>query len=159
MTTTAWMPSVTLTLLIGATSICQAAAVSNHACVSPSASREKVIATAAELFEALRNDDVERFQKITGPEFYAFDAGKRFNGTELILFIKDAHARGMRFNWSITDPTVHVGCSTAWITYVNKGGIETNEGTQEITWLESMVLEYRQSHWHIEFLQSMRAAK
>lgn len=157
--TTAWMPFVTLCLLIGSTSICSAAATSNHACVNPLASRENVLAAATELFEALRNDDVEQFQKITGPDFYAFDAGKRFNGTELILFVKDAHAKGTRFSWSITEPAVHVTCNTAWITYVNKGGIETSEGRQDLTWLESMVLEYRQSHWHIEFLQSMRAIK
>ena len=154
--TNVWMPAVTLSLLIGSTSICSAATTSIHTCVNPAASRENVVAAATEFFEALRNDDLERFQKVTGPDFYAFDAGKRFNGTELILFIKEAHAKGTRFSWSIADPAVHVSCSTAWITYVNKGGVETNEGKQDLTWLESMVLEYRQSHWHIEFLQSMR---
>jgi ketosteroid isomerase-like protein len=146
--------TATLSLLMGSTPLLAA-----QSCVSPPASRENIVAAANELFEALRTDDVDRFRKVTGPDFYAFDAGRRFNGIELIQFIQEAHAKGTRFSWSMNEPAVHVSCGTAWITYVNKGGIETQEGRQDLTWLESMVLEYRQSDWHIAFLQSMRAAK
>jgi uncharacterized protein DUF4440 len=114
------------------------------------------VAAAAEMFAALRTDDLDRFQKIVTPDFYAFDAGRRFDGNELALFVKDAHSKGMRFTWSITEPLVHMGCASACITNINKGSVGSAAGEQPVSWLESMVLQYRDSHWRIAFLHSTR---
>jgi len=108
------------------------------------------------MFAALRTDDLDRFRKIVTPDFYAFDAGRRFDGDELALFVKDAHAKGMRFTWSIKEPSVHMACGYAWVTYINRGGVATAAGEQPVSWLESMVLQYSASHWRIAFLQSTR---
>jgi len=118
--------------------------------------QDSVLGVANEFITALRTDDLDRFRRVTDAGFYAFDAGRKFSGTELAIFVKDAHAQGMRFSWSITDPVVHVNRDIAWLTYVNQGSVETQAGNQPVTWLESMVLEYRHSHWHIRFLHSTR---
>src|SRR5215475_3645968 len=70
--------------------------------------QDRVLGVANEFFAALRTDDLDRFKRATDAEFYAFDAGRKFSGTELAIFVKDAHAKGTRFSWSITDPVVHV---------------------------------------------------
>src|SRR3569833_2309615 len=86
------------------------AATPSSGCVDSATSRDGVVAAAAEMFAALRTDDLDRFQMIVAPVFYAFDAGRRFDGNGLAVFVKEAHAKGMRFTWSITEPTVHMGC-------------------------------------------------
>jgi hypothetical protein len=40
------------------------------------------------------------------------------------------------------DPEVHIACNFAWVTYVNQGSIEDAPGHQDMTWLESVILEY-----------------
>ena len=124
-----------------------------------SAEDSKVVAAVQELLDAMRADSLERFQQITGPNFYAYDAGMRFKGTELLDFVKRAHASGKQIEWSVTDPQVHVTCNVAWITYVNIGSVEDASGRQPVSWLESAILEYTNAHWHIQFLHSSRIPK
>jgi hypothetical protein len=111
------------------------------------------------MFAAMRADDLKRFQEITAPNFYAYDAGIRFTGPALMDFIKSAHASGKRYDWSVTQPEVHVACNLALITYVNQGYVEDGSGRQAVTWLESAVLEYASARWRIRFIHSTRAAK
>lgn len=68
--------------------------------------------------------------------------------------IKKAHAAGMVFAWQVTEPEVHVGGGTAWITYVNRGSVKDSSGTKEATWLESAVLQKENGRWRIAFLHS-----
>ena len=145
-----------LGLVFAAIGVDCGAATSNNTCMESATNSDGAVAAAGELFAALRTDDLDRFRKIVSPDFYAFDAGRRFDGSELALFVKEAHGKGMRFNWSITEPLVHMSCGTAWVTYVNKGSVGTAAGEQSVTWLESMVLQYRDSHWRISFLHSSR---
>jgi len=37
--------------------------------------------------------------------------------------IKTLLAAGKRYEWSVTEPDVHISGNTAWIAYVNKGSI------------------------------------
>jgi hypothetical protein len=112
------------------------------------------------MFAAMRDDDLKRFQEIAAPNLYAYDGGRRFNGPEsLVDLIKSLHASGKRYEWSVTEPEVHVACNVAWITYVNQGSVEDNSGRQVVTWLESAVLEYANARWRIRFMHSTRAPK
>ncbi len=151
--------SVTLGILIAGFISMPCAVSAASPCATSSAENSKVIRAVQELFDAMRTDNLERFREITAPNFYAYDAGMRFNGTELQDFVKSAHASGKRFEWSITEPQVHVACNVAWITYVNIGAVEDASGRQPISWLESAILEYTHSRWHIQFLHSSRMPK
>jgi hypothetical protein len=62
----------------------------------------------------------------------------------------------------VIEPQVHVSCNLAWITYVNKGAVQDSSGRQDVTWLESAILEsaildYVNGHWLIHFFHSTRA--
>jgi ketosteroid isomerase-like protein len=146
--------AIPLGVMLAAICVDCAAATTNNTCMESSTNRDGAVAAAGELFAALRTDDLDRFRKIVSPDFYAFDAGRRFDGSELALFVKEAHAKGTHFTWSITEPQVHMSCGTAWLTYVNKGSVGTAAGEKPLSWLESMVLQYRDSQWRISFLHS-----
>jgi ketosteroid isomerase-like protein len=110
-----------------------------------------------DLFAALRAHDLQRFQEITGPDFYAYDAGLRFTGPAFMELLDKAQASGKHHEWSVTNPEVHVACNLAWITYVNQGAVEDSSGRQAVTWLESGILGYANGQWRIRFAHSTRA--
>jgi len=145
-----------MTIVLSLTSINANATTLAQNCPAESSGTSSVMGIANEFFEALRNDDLKKFEQVTSPSFYAFDAGRKFTGDELALFVKNAHETGTRFSWSMTDPVVHLDCRTAWLTYVNKGFVEIHDSRQSATWLESMVMEYQHGQWHLQFLHSTR---
>ena len=135
------------------------AATAASACAPAATATTDVAGVMNALIDAFRTDNPERLQQITSPDFYAYDGGMRFTGPALMDLIKKGHASGKRWEWSITDPEIHVVCSLAWITYVNQGSVEDGSGRQSLTWLESAILEYSNGRWHIRFLHSTRASK
>jgi hypothetical protein len=93
---------------------------------------------------------------ITTPDFYAYDGGKRFTAQTLMELIKKLHAAGKHYEWNVMDPEVHIACNLAWVTYVNQGSIEDAAGHQDMTWLESVRLEYANGQWRARFFHSTR---
>lgn len=118
----------------------------------------KVVETVKVVFVAAAGDDLEKFHAVTTTDFYAYDNGMRFDGDALMQAIQKQHAAGYVYEWNVTQPEVHVEGNVAWITYVNKGSVKNAKGTQELTWLESMVLEKKDGKWRIHFVHSTRAA-
>jgi ketosteroid isomerase-like protein len=70
--------------------------------------------------------------------------------------IKALHAKGMRFEWNVTEPDVHISGKMAWIAYVNKGSITNASGTVSQNWLESAFLQKQAGSWKIVFMHSTR---
>jgi ketosteroid isomerase-like protein len=120
------------------------------------ADEAKVIEAIRLMYVALQNDDPAKFQSLTSPDFYAFDAGKRFTGDELIAWVKSAHAAGKIYLWKVTEPEVHIDGTIAWVTYMNRGSLEDNSGKKNLSWLESAVLRTHNGAWRIHFLHSTR---
>jgi hypothetical protein len=120
--------------------------------------RAKVIKAVATLFDAAASDDLDKFHAVAAPTFYAFDNGRRFDGDALMLFIGKLHAGGNVYEWHVTEPEVQISGGAAWITYVNKGSIQTASGKTNMTWLESAVLRKEHGAWHIVFFHSTRAS-
>jgi ketosteroid isomerase-like protein len=108
------------------------------------------------MYAAASVDDEVRLKAIFADDFYAFDLGKRFDGMELAHLIRDAHAAGKSFVWSVDEPQTHLRGDLAWITYVNRGSIGDASGATPATWLESAVLHHDGSRWRIRFLHSTR---
>jgi ketosteroid isomerase-like protein len=116
-----------------------------------------IVKTLEQMFSAAQRDDLDRFHAVTAKEFYAYDNGKRFDGDALIDMIKQYHAKGYQFIWSVTEPQVHVNCDIAWVTYVNKGSIRQPDGTMtSMMWLESAVMRWDGDAWKVRFLHSTR---
>jgi len=132
------------------------AANSDPACAPEATAEHDVVLALEQMFEALRADDSLGFQRVTTADFYAYDNGARFTAVSLLELIKKAHAAGTRFEWSVTEPQVHVACNLAWVTYVNQGSIDSAASHQKMSWLESAILEYRERQWRVHFLHSTR---
>ena len=150
-------------IAVGMLSVCASllppTATAASACAPSATAKTDIVAVMDDMFAALRTDNQERLRQLTSPDFYAYDGGMRFTGSAMMGFIKQGHASGKRWVWSITDPEVHVACNLAWITYVNRGSVEDASGRQALTWLESAILEYSNARWHIRFVHSTRAPK
>jgi hypothetical protein len=134
-----------------------AKAASPEPACAPSATAEHDVVLAVEqMYKALRADDSPGFKQIATADFYAYDNGARFTGPSLLELVRKAHATGTRYEWSVTQPEAHIACNVAWVTYVNQGSIANAEGQRQMSWLESVVLEYREQKWRIHFLHSTR---
>ena len=134
------------------------AAGRDSACAPDVTAERDVVLALEQMFTAFRADDLSGFQQIATAGFYAYDNGVRFTGPSLLELLRKAHASGTRFEWSVTEPEVHIACNVAWVTYVNQGSIENAAGRQKMSWLESAVLEYGERQWRIRFFHSTRAA-
>ena len=123
------------------------------------ADRQQVIDTVKELFAAATADDVAKFNSIVVSGYYMFDGGERFDGDAIIKLIRDDHAKGIRYEWNVVDPDVHITGNTAWIAYVNRGSITNAQGkVAKVNWLESAFLTRRSGTWKIAFFHSTREA-
>jgi hypothetical protein len=118
--------------------------------------QRQVVDTVSTIFSAAREDDVAKFDSVIASGFYIFDGGARFNGDTIMTHVKSLHAAGKRYEWSVTEPDVHVSGDTAWIAYVNKGTVTDASGTVNQNWLESAFLEKQAGTWKIVFMHSTR---
>lgn len=123
------------------------------------ADKAQVTEVVRSMFAALAANDAGKFRAVIAPDFYAFDVGKRFTGDALLELIKTAHAAGNVYVWTVNEPDVHISGDIAWIAYVNRGSIKDASGTEDVTWLESAVLQKEKGAWRIRFLHSTRAVK
>jgi hypothetical protein len=111
------------------------------------------------MFTALRTEDTAKMNSIVARGFYAFEGGARFDGETMMGLVKSLHDAGKRYEWSVTDPDVHISGDTAWIAYVNEGSITDTSGRVNQQWLESAFLEKQAGIWKIVFVQSTRVPK
>jgi ketosteroid isomerase-like protein len=132
------------------------AATAKQQCAPIANAQNEVVDIIKQMYVAARADDLPALVAVTTPDFYAYDGGKRFTAQTLMDLIKKLHAAGKHYEWNVTDPEVHIACNLAWATYVNRGSIEDAAGRQDMTWLESGVLEYRNGHWRMCFFHSTR---
>jgi ketosteroid isomerase-like protein len=108
------------------------------------------------MFAALAAEDIPKLRAVLAPDFYAFEAGGRVTGDALIDLLKQAHAAGKVYVWTVNEPEVHIDGSTAWITYLNRGSIKDAAETRDVSWLESAVLRKDKGNWRIQFFHSTR---
>lgn len=149
------------TLLIAATALLTSTigAAAAEPADQTAADKAQVTETVRSMFAALAANDADKFRAAITPDFYAFDVGKRFTGDALLELIKTAHAAGNVYVWTVNEPDVHISGDLAWIAYLNRGSIKDASGTENVTWLESAVLQRDKGAWRIRFLHSTRAAK
>lgn len=128
-------------------------------CADPVDARAEIEATIHDFFDALRKDDEASFKSLTTESFYSFDVGKRFDGTELVDVVRDAHAQGVQINWSIGPVDTKLSCDVAWSAWENVGSAGIPPDLQPIRWLESAVFVRENGSWKIDFFHSQRAAE
>ncbi len=123
-------------------------------CAPASQAPQEVVAVVRQMYAALQKDDLALFQAQVTPDYYAFDTGTRFTAESLVGLIKMLHGQGLKFEWTVPDPEVHISCNQAWLTYTNRGSVESASGKTPAEWLESAFLEYREGAWRIRFFHS-----
>jgi hypothetical protein len=123
---------------------------------SPATDEEAVVQAMRQMYVALTHDDSTQLRAVTSADFYAFDLGKKFTGDELVAVIKNAHAAGKTFVWTVTEPRVRIEGAVAWITYLNLGSVQDAAGKKDVSWLESAVLMKDSGSWRIQFFHSTR---
>lgn len=133
---------------------CTHAAPAPASCPAPATATAEAAQTMRDMYAALMADDVNAFRAATAKDFFAYDAGQRFDGDALIDLIKDLHARGMVFEWNVNDPKVEVDCNVALVTYVNTGSVTQAGAKRPRTWLESATLKHDGARWRIRFFHS-----
>jgi len=116
----------------------------------------RIVDAVNTLFTAVRTDDAAKLNSIVAPDFYMFEGGRRFNGEAIMAQIKALQVAGKRFEWSVTEPDIHISGNTAWIAYVNDGSIADASGRVPQQWLESAFLEKQAGIWKILFVHSTR---
>ena len=126
-------------------------------CAPPGAAKD-VEATVRGWFGAFAHDDYAAGYALQTPGFYAYDNGKRFDGTALGELLRGAKASGTRVEWNLGTVDVHLGCDQAWAAWVNTGASGKAGAMAPVTWLESAVLSYRDGRWRMAFLHSGRVA-
>jgi len=132
------------------------ASASAPTCAPAQGAQQQVADVIRQMYAAAQTDDLALFQSLVTPDYYAFDLGTRFTAESLMGLIKTLHDQGMKFEWTVNDPEVHVACDQAWLTYTNRGSVEAAGVRTPIEWLESAVLEYREGAWRIRFFHSTR---
>lgn len=146
-----------LAAILSAALVSTAASAANApGCPAAATDQNQVVEAMRTMYAAAIADDLPRFHTVAAPDFYAFDGGTRYDGDALMNMIKAFHDKGTVFVWSVTQPHVESDCHLAWITYVNRGSIKDTSGTQELSWLESAVLEKQSGAWRIRFFHTTR---
>jgi hypothetical protein len=139
-----------------------ASAADSSACTATAEDQTQVIEAMRTMYAAATTDDLDKFHAVAAPDFYAFDGGKRYDGDALIKMVKSFHDQGYAFQWTVIDPHVEADCDLAWITYTNRGSItipasaQNQPATQQVSWLESAMLQKQTGTWRIRFFHSTR---
>jgi len=123
---------------------------------SPVSGQEQIVRAVNTVFAAIRTEDSQELNSVVTPDFYIFDGGVRLTADSLMTHMKALFAAGKRYEWSVTEPDVHVTGNTAWIAYINKGSIGDAAGSASQEWLESAFLEKQAAIWKIAFIHSTR---
>jgi len=139
-------------LALGA-SDASAASAQAKTCPKP-ASGKDVGDVVRAFFAALAADDHAAVQRLTTPNFYAYDLGKRYSGPELSKVIADAHKSGRIIQWNIGPVDARIDCNLAFAAWENNGAAGPHGQLQARAWLESALLVRWGERWLIDFLHS-----
>jgi hypothetical protein len=153
-----WMAHPFLRSAVAALMLTSCASVKQPGCADTRQGSADVERTVRALFVALGTEDKATFQRLTTPDFYSFDNGKRYLGTELVEVVSSAHRRGVQLNWSIGPINTNVRCDVAWSSWENSGSAGIPPDVKPVHWLESAVLVRADGQWKVQFFHSQRAA-
>lgn len=126
-------------------------------CAQSPSDHAEIERTVHAMYDALRAGEAAAFKRVTTATFYSYDGGKRYDGAELVNVIRDAHASGTQFIWSLGPMDTKRQCDVAWLTWENVGSVGKPPEVKPVRWLESAVLVREDGRWKIDFFHSHRA--
>lgn len=119
---------------------------------------EEAVLAIEQMYAALAVDDRVGVSGFLTPAFYAFENGVRMSGVELLDLLGNEYAKGVRLQWSVTAPEVHVCGDFCAVVYLNVGSVTEVPGADPIplSWLETVLLRREATGWRVAFLHSTR---
>jgi hypothetical protein len=132
--------------------------VARENCPDPPTQAQAIVSMQTHIFSALQNGDKAGWERLTDPDFVAFEGGHRYDRTSFFGLLKSAQASGRHFEWTVTSPNVEVSCTLATLAYVNKGSIMQGGSRSAVSWLETATFRYAAGQWRAAFIESMREA-
>jgi ketosteroid isomerase-like protein len=122
---------------------------------------QELVATIERVFVAIGSDDQMRLNEVLCEDFHAFENGARVTRRELLDLMSTYHAKGRRYQWSVTSPQIEVQGDLGVVVYVNLGSITEVPGSDPIpmSWLETVLLRRQESRWRLAFLHSTRTSQ
>jgi ketosteroid isomerase-like protein len=147
----------TMVVAVCLSAVCPSLPLAAQTAPSVSTPAQKaVLQTITDAFKAAEVDDVHSFASHVTPDFYMFDAGKRYDTVALMQRLKVLHQSGTQIVWRVTAPDIRITGPTAWVAYENEGTVTTAEGATERKWLESAFLVKTAGSWKVAFWHSTR---
>jgi hypothetical protein len=95
--------------------------------------QSQIVDTVNTMFTAVRTDDAAKLNSVIAPDFYMFDGGHRFKGEAIMALVKAQQVAGKRYEWSVTEPHIHISGNTAWI----RMPIRAASLTRQAAWINS----------------------
>jgi hypothetical protein len=146
-----------LTIAFTATAVALAiASAGREKCPVQSNQMAAVADTQTKLFAALEGEDQKTWERLTDPDFVAFEGGQRYSRQAIFDLIKSAHAANRHFQWSVTEARIETDCTVATLIYTNRGAITEGTSRSPVSWLETVTFRYADGVWRAVFLESMR---
>ncbi len=110
--------------------------------------------TVQAMYSAAMAGDKRGMLATFAPDFYAFDGGRRYSGTELAELVDTLKATHRTMTWSVNASEEQVVCDVALITWDNRGTSTDINGTKNLEWLESAVERWQGGTWKLVFFHS-----
>ena len=115
-------------------------------------------ATILGAFASLEQESLQDWKQLVTTDFVGFEGGKRLDRQQLFDLIKQAHADGRHYKWSVTEEKSQADCEIGILYYVNKGSVTDAAGANEVTWLETAAFRRDTSRWRLFFIESVRTS-
>jgi hypothetical protein len=124
------------------------------ACTVKPEDTQRIAETLRGMYKAAMAGDTAGVKAAFTEDGYLFDNGSRFTPESIMALMAKIKSQGTAYVWSVTEPDVHLDCTTGWIAFVNKGSVQNAAGTRDLQWLESADLIKKDGVWRIQFFQS-----
>ncbi len=117
------------------------------------ANKEPVFNPVIALFAAMSDIDHDRMKSAVTKDFILLEHGEVWTIEDLIDAVKpSAYTRTNYF--SIIG--INQQANIAWINYWNKANFDNKKNSQDVVWLESVVVVKKQGLWHLAQMHSTR---
>ncbi len=114
---------------------------------------KKAFKPVLKLFEAMSQIDHKKMKTVVTKDFILLEHGEVWSIDDLANVVKASDYK--RTNYFSVVNTQYQG-DIAWINYWNKANFSNGKNSQDVVWLESVVVLKQKGHWVISQMHSTR---
>lgn len=121
-----------------------------------SANEEAAFRPVSQLFLAMSQVDHQKMKSEVVENFVLLEHGEIWKIEDLIRVVKPSDYKRTNY-FSFIDSTLH--SNIAWINYWNKANFDNSKNSEDVVWLESVVVIKTQGRWKLAQMHSTRLEK